>query len=527
MRLFIFLWLIYFNFNEAKSQSTFNFSGYSPSLTWTANSYAYTNTQNGTTLTLKISHSSAPGWFNLTGPAGVSGTSPNWKTYAPSGCANITGLFLATNRASTSPTVTVDMSFAPAVCGPVTFTISDINGADNGFRDDIKITAYDQLGVQIALTTAMVNRNGATSCTGGFLGSGYLTATSGSLQISGCSYDNCNANYFTISSATKMISRIKIDYGSGNKDWSGNNISDPALQYIILGNVKAYTPVVNIVPSCVSNPITLTGSIGGGGFPPTTHPGSPYPNVVSLPTSPTYAWTGTAGTITSPTSLVTTISGLTPAGGIYTLTAQNNKGCVATNTISVSSVNCSILPIELLSFSAKRESGNVKVSWITQTDYHKNNYVLERSIDGVVFNEFSKIEDNENTSRIMTYSVVDKEPGNYIIYYRLKQIDEYGILKYSNIIIVDEVKIKTFISNIHPNPTNSDIGFDFYAPIKGELNYNITDLTGRVLVSNTELIDEGNSKINTSFYDLPNGVYFLKVTFDKTNFVSINKIFKN
>lgn len=83
------------------------------------------------------------------------------------------------------------------------------------------------------------------------------------------------------------------------------------------------------------------------------------------------------------------------------------------------------------------------------------------------------------------------------------------------------------MAHLAPNPTNSNIGFDFYAPTKGELNYNITDLTGRVLISNTELIDEGNSKINTSLYDLPNGIYFLKVTFDKANFVSINKVFKN
>ena len=522
MRFYLLLGFVVFYNSILKSQSTFVFSGYTSGQTWTANSYAYTNTQNGTTMTTKVSHSSNPGWFNLTGV-----NSPNYATYAPGSCGNITGLFLATNRSSTSPTVTVDMSFSPAVCGPVTFTISDVNGADNSFRDDIRITAYDQTGVQIALTTAMVSKNGATSCTGGFLGAGYLTATSGSLQVSGCSYDNCNADYFTISSSTKMISRIVIDYGSGNRDWSGNTITDPALQYIILGNIKAYTPVLNISTSCASNPITLNGSIGGGGFPPTTNPSAPYPAVVSLPSAPTYAWVGTAGTINSPSALATTVSGLTNTGGTYTLTAQNNKGCVATQLISVSSVNCGILPVELLLFKADRIGKNVSIQWQTLTEKNNDYFVVERSIDGIYFDEINRIKGAGNSFEWRNYLATDENPKNEISYYRLKLIDSYGKVTYSDIVSVESDNSKALVSRILPNPTSSCIGFDFYAPEKGELLYEITDLTGRVLVSESKIVETGNSKIISSLDALPIGVYFLKVYFDKTNFISINKIFKN
>ncbi|HRG00959.1 MAG TPA: T9SS type A sorting domain-containing protein [Bacteroidia bacterium] len=527
MRFYLLLGFVVFYNSILKSQSTFDLSGYSPSLTWTANSYAYTNTQNGTTLTLKISHSSNPGWFNLTGPAGVSGTSPNWKTYTPGSCGNITGLYLATNRSSTSPTVTADMSFSPSVCGPVTFTISDLNGADNSFRDDIRITAYDQTGGQIALTTAMVSKNGATSCTGGFIGAAYLTTTSGSLQVSGCSYDDCNADYFTISSSSKMISRIVIDYGSGNRDWSGNTISDPALQYIILGNIKAYTPVVNIATSCVSNPITLTGSIGGGGFPPTTNPASPYPAVVSLPGAPTYAWVGTAGTINSPSAIATTVSGLTNAGGTFTLTAQNNKGCVATQTISVSSVNCAILPVELIMFKAIRTEKNVSIQWQTLTEKNNDYFVVERSIDGISFEEIKRIKGAGNSFELRNYFIIDENPNSEISYYRLKLIGFNGRVTYSDIVSIEADISKASISRIAPNPSSSSIGFDFYAPEKGELLYEITDLTGRVLISESKMVETGNSKIISSLDVLPVGIYFLKVSFEKTNFNTINKIFKN
>lgn len=523
MRFIIFLWFLFFSYIIVKSQSTFDFSSYIAGKNWTIDGYSYSNIQNGTIMTTKISHSAAPGWFNLTG-----GMSPNYATYKPGSCgSNITGLYLATNRANTSPTVTVDMSFVPAVCGPVTFTISDVNGADNSFRDDIRITAYDQSGSQIALTTAMVSRNGATSCNGGNLGSNYIAVTSGSLQVTGCSYDNCNANYFTISSATKMISRIVIDYGSGNKDWSGNIISDPALQYIILGNIKAYTPIVNISTSCVSNPITLTGSIAGGGFPPITNPAAPYPAVVSLPTAPTYIWTGTAGTINSPTSILTTISGLTAAGGIYTLSIQNNKGCVATNSISVSSVNCTVLPIELISFSGVRKNNIVKLDWQTASEKNNEFFTIERSLDGINFEEVKRVKGAGDSYKTLSYEVYDQNPLSEMSYYRLKQTDFNGQFKYSNIVSIDADNSKAMISHIAPNPTTSDINFDFYAPVKGELIYEVTDLTGRIIISKLEIMDAGNTKVLVDLDEIPDGIYFLKISFEKTNFISVNKIFKN
>ncbi len=517
---------VFLQISQFFSQSTFSFSGYTANQTWTSNSYAYTNTQNGTTMTAKVSQSANPGWFNLTGPAGASGTSPNYATYAPGSCSNITGLYLATNRSSITPTVTLDMSFSPSVCGPVTFTISDVNGADNSFRDDIFISAYDQTGAAIAVTTAMVSRNGATSCNGGNFGANYVLTSGNSLRIVGCSYDNCNANYFTISSATKMISRITIDYASGNKDWSGNTITDPATQYIIVGNIIAYTPVINIATSCGTNPITLTGSVGSN-FPPTSNPSSPYPAVVSLPTAATYSWTGTAGTITSPTSLATTVSGLTSAGGTFTLTGQNNKGCVASKTISVSSVNCAILPVELLYFGANRTSNGVKLSWQTLSEKNSDYFALERSLNGIDFEEIKKIKAGGNSVRLINYETIDQNPDNQLNYYRLKQIDYNGQYAYSDIVSVDADNTKAFVSRIFPNPTSANIGFDFYTPVNGDLNYEITDYTGRVLVSEIHSVESGRSTLTTLMNELPTGIYFLKVSFDKKNYSSIHKIFKD
>ena len=248
-------------------QSVFDFVGYTAGQTFTTNAYSFTKTVNGTTMTARVTQSANPGWFNLTGAM-----SPNNATYAPGACGSFTGLFLASNRATTAPVTTLELSFSPPVCGPVNFNIADINGANSSFRDDVTISAFDQSNAAIALTTAMVNNNGSGNCNGGNYGT-YTHTTGNSLKIVGCSYDDCARDYFTIHSSSRMISRITIEYGSGNRDWNGNSISNPDLQYIIISSIRAYTPVINITQNCGVNPVTLTGTVAAPTvFPPSTTP---------------------------------------------------------------------------------------------------------------------------------------------------------------------------------------------------------------------------------------------------------------
>jgi hypothetical protein len=208
-------------------------------------------------------------------------------------------------------------------------------------------------------------------------------------------------------------------------------------------------------------------------------------------------------------------------------TRTANQYISISNIVLNPTVSCTILPIELISFNIKRIADEVKLNWKTASEKNNDYFTIERSVDGLNFEEIKKIKGAGDSYKVLSYDVIDDNPLDELSYYRLKQTDFNGQFKYSDIVSVDVENSRTKISHIIPNPTSSDIGFECYTPIKGELNYNIIDLTGRVLISNTELIDEGNSKINTSLHDLPNGIYFLKVTFDKTNFVSINKVFKN
>jgi len=203
--------------------------------------------------------------------------------------------------------------------------------------------------------------------------------------------------------------------------------------------------------------------------------------------------------------------------------SYGNLTFVATSGCS----NLTTLPIELISFDAKRVDDQVKLNWQTASEKNNEFFTIERSLDGINFEEVKRVKGAGNSFEIKNYYMNDENPSSEISYYRLKQTDFNGQYKYSNAISVDADNSKAHMSDIYPNPTSKNVSFDFFAPIKGELSCEITDYTGRVLISKTQLLETGHSKINTLMDELPNGIYFLKVIFDKTNLVSVNKIVKN
>lgn len=491
------------------TQSIFTFAGYSAGQTFTTNGYTYTNTQNGTTMSVKVTQSTNPGWFNLTGA-----NSPNYSTtYNPGGCSVLPGLYLATDRTSTAISVSVDMSFAPAVCGPVTFTIADINGANASFRDDVTLTAYDQNGVAIPLTTGMVTNNGAASCAGNPAGYLPVSTVGNSLKVIGCSYDDCYLDYFTIYSNTKMISRITLDYGSGSKDYNNTSISNPSLQYIILSNIRAYTPSLAVSANCAVNPVNLTGAISTV-FPPTTSPfGVPagYPAVSYSPavTATTYNWTGTAGTITTPNTINTTVSGLTGSGGTFTLTAQNNKGCSTSKSMILTSSSCAVLPAELDYFTGTCQEYMRVLNWSTLTEENTDYFIIEQSTDGIKFAPIQLLDAAGISQMPLRYSCeVAMDKGNY---FRLNLVDRNGDIK-----LLDELYLPNCAGlssiSVSPNPFQDHLVVSNGSSFSTTISYELQQLDGQVVAQAENRFIPENGSLALDCSHLPEGYYVLRIS---------------
>lgn len=119
------------------------------------------------------------------------------------------------------------------------------------------------------------------------------------------------------------------------------------------------------------------------------------------------------------------------------------------------SLNCVVLPIELVSFYGKQEGFHNRISWSTITEKNNAFFNIEKSMDGISFYELKRVQGSENSNAILHYSTYDDSPVIGENYYRLKQIDLTGEFSYSKIIVVSYN-----VSNSKPNRITNYLGQD-------------------------------------------------------------------
>ena len=164
-----------------------------------------------------------------------------------------------------------------------------------------------------------------------------------------------------------------------------------------------------------------------------------------------------------------------------------------------SNFNAAPLPVELVFFTGQRSQNNVQLKWRTASEVNNNYFAVERSSDGILFQEIGIINGKGNSQSISDYGFTDYSPVQGVLYYRLKQVDYDANMWYSNII---------YVNSDHENMVVHDSGSELVISVMEE-----EIATVRVLNSN------GQELISDSFYEsytlakdqLQNGMYHVLV----------------
>ncbi len=189
----------------------------------------------------------------------------------------------------------------------------------------------------------------------------------------------------------------------------------------------------------------------------------------------------------------------------------NRADEIITYTITSSGVFCldcnSILPINLLEFNATPNKNVVDIIWITGSELNNNYFILERSRDGITFENYHQISGMGNTNNGFQYKIVDSSPIEGISYYRLKQVDFDGNFTYSDIKSVYFEKEFTF--EVFPNPANSE--FTIQSENIEKINLSIFNAVGESVNLLSYTIDD---KIIIDSKSLSNGIYFIHIQYE-------------
>ena len=138
-----------------------------------------------------------------------------------------------------------------------------------------------------------------------------------------------------------------------------------------------------------------------------------------------------------------------------------------TNTFypgSINSTSSSLLPIILVSFTAKPVNGMVKLDWETATETNNDHFTVQRSKDAIQWEHVQNIKPSGNSNVNSYYTIYDQNPLPGLSYYRLKQTDIDGKDFYSSI---QSVTITGQASiHIYPNPATNFITVESTVPEK-------------------------------------------------------------
>ncbi len=120
-----------------------------------------------------------------------------------------------------------------------------------------------------------------------------------------------------------------------------------------------------------------------------------------------------------------------------------------------------LVPVEFLSFNAKKGDGMVNLSWVTATEINNDYFEVQRSVDGGNFRTIGRVDGKGTTFSTSSYVFDDKAPVE-INYYRLRQVDFDGTVDYSDIRFVefDSESGEVVKYDVYPNPFVSELTLD-------------------------------------------------------------------
>ncbi len=167
------------------------------------------------------------------------------------------------------------------------------------------------------------------------------------------------------------------------------------------------------------------------------------------------------------------------------------------------SINENILPLDLSSFTARARKTDVLIDWNVMNNNDQEEYILERSKDGVNFKTL-KVVPAKVILNQAAYAEVDLNPYNGWNYYRLKAIDKLNRAKTSQVVKVwfgaNEVV------RISPNPASEKIVINLSEP-SSISQIELVNISGQVLKQVNAI--QFTTEINIS--QLQAGMYFLRI----------------
>lgn len=195
---------------------------------------------------------------------------------------------------------------------------------------------------------------------------------------------------------------------------------------------------------------------------------------------------------------------------LIALVNVTTAGYLGAGAIGILNNPCTVLPVEMIGFDAKRVSNTVNLIWETAQEFNLSGFDIQRKLGAAAFTSIGFViaTANEGSGYVYNFTDANLTSGTNVLY-RLRMVDKDGAYTYSEIRSIRNSGQKIDLS-VYPNPSNGF--FTIAVPANGGVyDVLLTDVAGRFLRSINGLRSQ-SLKMN----GLSPGIYIVKIWFRET-----------
>ncbi len=168
------------------------------------------------------------------------------------------------------------------------------------------------------------------------------------------------------------------------------------------------------------------------------------------------------------------------------------------------------LPVELIDFSATCVKEGTQLNWSTASEKNNDHYSIERSENGLNWQEVAQVKPQETSSAIKKYNYTDHFYSSESDYYRLIQVDKDGKKEVFKT-VTSQCKPNTSDFMFFPNPAQNELTFVFTALFdQSTVTLSFVDNLGRLCQSEKITVKKGTNVVQIPLHLEP-GVYVVNL----------------
>ena len=331
---------------------------------------------------------------------------------------------------------------------------------------------------------------------------------------------NKGFTYLTGPSQTSITLKIVNNApGGGGNDWAMDDLSVASV-----GAVMAYSPAA-VTPVCTGNAIVLYDTVRAGfsaynyyQWQRSTNSGASWTSVtpISGPATPVQngvQWEYVTSYTVPPANTQPADSAdqyrVIVASSPTNLSGPSCRFTEANKSIALQVLDCGI-PLEsrLLYFSGTVLDSKAILQWVA-AETEACDYVIERSIDGIVFKTIAEIKSNNDGAASSSYAYPDPlQPGDQF-YYRIALREATGKLNYTRTIRLEMEAGGFFLVRVI-NPFEKQVRVDVHAGHDARAELKLINASGIVVAQSVTMLSQGINHLQMdNVSSLPSGMYFL------------------